>query len=86
MGVYFGLKTECQNRDDHTKYAFGKRIESFQIGLPLFHAKTPTPSIEVLFYVDLISPPSMRTALPVIQRAAGETRNAIKSAISSGLP
>ena len=35
---------------------------------------------------DLISPPSMRKTVPVIQRAAGETMNAIKSAISSASP
>jgi methylmalonyl-CoA mutase len=34
----------------------------------------------------LISPPSIRTAVPVIHRAEGDTRNAIKAATSSGVP
>jgi hypothetical protein len=36
--------------------------------------------------IDLTSPPSMRSVEPVIQRAPGDTRNAISSAISSGSP
>jgi hypothetical protein len=36
--------------------------------------------------IDLTSPPSIRIVEPVIQRAPGETRNAISSAISSGSP
>ena len=39
-----------------------------------------------VIYIDLISPPSIRKADPVIQRAPGETRNVINSAISSGSP
>jgi len=35
---------------------------------------------------ELTSPPSIRSAVPVIQRAVGETMNAIKSAISSASP
>src|SRR5690606_29689712 len=35
-------------------------------------------------YMALISPPSMRSADPVIHFAAGDTRKAISSAISSG--
>ncbi|MGY4381992.1 hypothetical protein ACVWZ3_009631 [Bradyrhizobium sp. i1.3.6] len=37
-------------------------------------------------YIDFTSPPSIRNAEPVIQRAPGDTRNAINSAISSGSP
>lgn len=40
----------------------------------------------VLLQTDFTSPPSMRSVEPVIQRAAGETRKAISSAISSGSP
>jgi hypothetical protein len=36
--------------------------------------------------IDRTSPPSIRSCVPVIQRAAGETRKAIRSAISSGSP
>ena len=36
--------------------------------------------------IDFTSPPSMRSVEPVIQRAPGETRKAISSAISSGSP
>ncbi|VWM19842.1 hypothetical protein BLA6992_07189 [Burkholderia lata] len=35
---------------------------------------------------DFTSPPSIRSAEPVIQCAAGDTTNAISSAISSGVP
>src|SRR5580658_3380617 len=38
------------------------------------------------YQIDLTSPPSIRSVDPVIQRAPGETRNAISSAISSGSP
>ena len=37
-------------------------------------------------HMDLTSPPSIRSAAPVIQRAPGETRKAMSSAISSGWP
>ncbi len=36
--------------------------------------------------IDFTSPPSMRSVEPVIQRAPGDTRKAISSAISSGSP
>jgi uncharacterized protein VirK/YbjX len=36
--------------------------------------------------IDLTSPPSIRSVEPVIHRAAGDTRNAISLAISSGAP
>src|SRR6516164_9040912 len=36
--------------------------------------------------IDFTSPPSMRRAEPVIQRAPADTRKAISSAISSGSP
>ena len=39
-----------------------------------------------LSQIDLISPPSIRSVQPVIQRAPGDTRKAISSAISSGSP
>jgi hypothetical protein len=35
---------------------------------------------------DLTSPPSIRSVEPVIQRAPGDTKKAISSAISSGSP
>ena len=34
----------------------------------------------------LTSPPSMRSIVPVMNRAGGDTKNAISSAISSGWP
>jgi hypothetical protein len=46
----------------------------------------PRLSVIQCAQIDLTSPPSMRRLDPVIQRAAGDTRNAIKSAISSGWP
>ena len=43
-------------------------------------------SLEFFSHIDLTSPPSIRSAAPVIQRAAGETRKAMSSASSSGVP
>lgn len=40
----------------------------------------------IIIQTDLTSPPSIRNADPVIHLAAGETRNAMSSTISSGWP
>ena len=45
-----------------------------------------TRSAPLTRHTDFTSPPSIRSTVPVIQRAAGETMNAIKSAISSASP
>jgi hypothetical protein len=53
--------------------------------LPVSAQKTPAiqcPPLQLAF----TSPPSMRNAEPVIHLAAGDTKNAINSAISSGSP
>ena len=57
-----------------------------RLGVPHAEPRALAANEPLRCQMDFTSPPSMRSVEPVIQRAPGDTRKAISSAISSGSP
>jgi hypothetical protein len=64
----------------------GMTIRPARLGVPQAEPRGLAANEPLRCQMDFTSPPSMRSVEPVIQRAPGDTRKAISSAISSGSP